>query len=283
MFDLLKRQRKILIAIFLWVFSYIVFSVNILGRRPMAWYDRFVVWTISPLQKLSTKSVNAMVDFSTHYVFLSESSKENEKLRRQIVDLKFRNEELIEAAIENERLRKLLLFRDRIVFPHVSAEVVALDLSSQFQMVRINRGQQDGVEKGQPVLGAGGVIGQVFRLSGHYADVLLGTDRNSSIDGVIQRSRARGTIIGAGRKSFKLKFRYLAISDDVQEGDLVVTSGLDGVFPAGLSVGYVSKVSKPELGLFQDAEIQPSVDFSKIQEVFVILKQTRPELSEVLN
>lgn len=281
MLKFLSRHRQILTVLALVGFSYFVFSLNIERRRTTTWYDQLLLWTIAPLQDLVTSSMRAVHHSWNHYVFLVGLVDENEKLRRRIVDLEFKHEELIESALENERLRKLLLFQERIVAPKISAEVIALDLSTQFQMVRINRGSSDGVVLGMPVLGAGGVVGQIFRVTGAYSDVLLGTDRNSAIDAVVQRSRARGVIVGAGRKSFDMRFKYLSREDDVKLGDLVITSGLDGVFPEGLSIGYVIEVDRPDVGILQAAQIQPTVEFDKIKEVMVILRQDRPGVPEI--
>jgi len=278
MVDLLKRHKKIIIVAFLLSFSYLLFSVNIDRRKPLRWYERALVAIVSPVQKLVTGTVEKFANTWSHYIYLVHTTQENENLRREKAELEFKLAEYVEAALENERLRKLLLFQDRIKAPTISAEIVALDLSSQFKMVRINRGQKSGIEMGMPVLGDGGVVGQIFRVTGNYSDVLLGTDRNSNIDAVVQRSRAQGIIEGAGRKSFSMSFKYLSRVDDVKEGDLVITSGLDGVFPAGLSIGFVTAIDRPEVGIFQGAKVQPTVDFAKIREVMVVLKQNRPDL-----
>jgi rod shape-determining protein MreC len=149
-------------------------------------------------------------------------------------------------------------------------------------MVRIDRGTDDGLALGMAVLGGGGVVGQIFRVMGDYADVLLLTDRNSSVDVIVQRSRARGVLVGAGRKNFNLRFKYLSHVEDVNTGDLVITSGLDRVFPEGLSVGYVTNVTRSTVGIFQEAEVQPTVDFAKISEVIVLLTQKRPAFPKLV-
>jgi len=278
MIDLFKRHKTFIIVAFLLCFSYFIFSVNIEKRKPLYWHERVIIGISAPVQRLMIGIIDGISSTWNHYLYLVATENENDLLRKEKADLEFKLAEYVEAAIENERLRKLLLFRDRIQAPTISAEVIAFDLSSQFQMVRINRGIKARLEVGMPVLGDGGVVGQVFRVTGSYADVLLGTDRNSSIDAVVQRSRAQGIVGGGGRKSFTMRFKYLSRVEDVKEGDLVITSDLDGVFPAGLSIGFITKVDRPEVGIFQNAKIQPSVDFSKIKEIMVILNQDRPEL-----
>lgn len=278
MIEALKRHQKIIIVVVLLSFAYFLFSRSLTKRHNFTWLDRTFLWMITPAQKMVTSVVDGISHGLEKYVKLVGVVEENEKLKNQINEITFKNEELMEAAIENKRLRKLLLFREHINPPQISAEVISLDLSSQFQMFRIDRGEKDDLHPGMAVLGAGGILGQIFRTSGSFSDVLLATDRNSSMDAEVQRSGARGIIVGAGRKAFKMQFKFLSRAEDIKIGDLVVTSGLDGVFPNGLSIGYIIEVDRPEVGIFQQAQIQPTANFAKIKEVLVILKADRPEL-----
>lgn len=123
-----------------------------------------------------------------------------------------------------------------------------------------------------PVLAAEGLVGQIRRTWGRYSDVLLTADKTSAIDVVVQRNGARGILKGTGGDQYySCQMEYLSREDEVNLGDLVVTSGLGHRFPANIPVGNVSKVVKHEFGLYQEAEIKPAVNFSRVEEVLVMI------------
>ena len=118
-----------------------------------------------------------------------------------------------------------------------------------------------------------GIVGKVLRTTPHYSDIITILDNLSSIDAIVQRSRARGIVEGQTDSSCILK--YVLRTDDIETGDVIISSGLDGVYPKGLMLGRVNKVSKKSYGITQDVEVRPSVDFSRLEEVLVILKQDK--------
>ena len=183
-----------------------------------------------------------------------------------------------EMALANERLRSLLEFREQNSPPMIAAEVIGRDPSSWFKSVAINRGEQDGVGKGMAVICPGGVIGRILKTAPHYAIVLLVTDYNSAIDAIVQRTRAKAIVEGKGENQCQLK--YLLRTEEVAVGDIVITSGLSGNFPKGLMVGEIRKVEKVGHGVFQYAEVIPSVDLTKLEEVFVIKDLSLPQREE---
>jgi len=124
------------------------------------------------------------------------------------------------------------------------------------------------------VISAAGVIGQILKTAPHYATVLLITDYNSAIDSIVQRTRAKAIVEGKGENRCQLK--YLLRTEEVAVGDAVVTSGLAGNFPKGLMVGEIKGVDKKGHGVFQYAELVPSVDLTKLEEVFVVMEPIPP-------
>jgi len=172
-----------------------------------------------------------------------------------------------ELELENERLRKLLDFRESLNGDLLTARIIGRDATGLSRTLVIGRGESDGVAKGAAVLAPEGVVGEVFLVSRHAARVLLISDHNSGVDALVQRTRARGIVQGTVDAGCGLK--YVKRTEDVQVGDAVVTSGLDGIFPKGLPIGQVVGVDKRGQGLFQYAEIAPRVDFSQLEEVLV--------------
>jgi len=165
-------------------------------------------------------------------------------------------------------LKELLGFRSTLEGQTQTAQVSGRDPSSLFQSLTIDKGEHEGVHKGFAVLSPLGVLGHVVATSAHAARVLLITDHNSGVDAIVERSRARGIVAGALADGCVMK--YLQRGEDVQVGDRVATSGLDGIFPRGMPIGEVSEVSRNHRGLLQVAVIKPSAPLERIEEVLVV-------------
>jgi rod shape-determining protein MreC len=217
--------------------------------------------------------LNGTVTFATgtwqHYVDLVGVKEENEILREIIEELRRDRIQLLEAQQENERLRSLLAFRERMEQPLLPARVIAWDASGWFQTLVLDRGKNDGVSEGLAVVAVAGVVGQIMECSAHFSRVLLITDPNSSVAAIEQNSRSPGIVEGAGRDKCILK--YLPPSEKVQEGDVLVASGLDRIYPKGIPIGTISRIGREETRIFQDIEVTPFVDFRKLEEVMILL------------
>lgn len=150
------------------------------------------------------------------------------------------------------------------------AQVVAVGASPHSHTLRIARGLDDGVVKGAPVIAPDGVVGIVSQLTGSYADVQLIISPLSAVPAISQRTRSRSTVKGTGDFS-RCKLTYALRTDDLQEGDVLVTAGGPGFFPQGLRIGRAVNVEKKPHGLFLDAEVIPAVDFSRLDEVAVVM------------
>jgi len=150
----------------------------------------------------------------------------------------------------------------------VVAEVIGQDPTSWFKSMTINKGERDGVRKGMAVISPDGVVGQILKTSPNHATVLLITDYNSAVDTIVERTRAKAIVEGKGENRCQLK--YLLRAEEVIVGDVVITSGLGGIFPKGLKVGEITNVDKEGHGIFQYAELVPGVDLTKLEEVAVI-------------
>ncbi len=149
---------------------------------------------------------------------------------------------------------------------------------SDHNTIQINKGTQNGLKAGQAVITVGGVVGYIFKPGTFTSQVLLITDRYSVVDGVIARSRARGIV--EGKNSSTCALRYVEKSEDVMQGDLVVTSGLDNIFPKGFPVAKVETVENKSFSVSLKVELKPVVDPDKIEEVFVILNAANEDLSD---
>ncbi|OPY01335.1 MAG: Cell shape-determining protein MreC precursor [Syntrophus sp. PtaB.Bin001] len=137
----------------------------------------------------------------------------------------------------------------------------------------INKGQAHGIKVGMPVVAGSGVVGRVIETSWHASRVLLLIDENSNVDAIVQGGRGQGILQGASNNHCVLK--YVPKMEDVRIGDAVITSGICGVFPKSWLLGTVFRVTKGESGLFQRVDVNPAVDFSKLEEVLVLTSQKK--------
>lgn len=277
-FFLFRRYTLSAFIVILLLFALILMSLRVKQRRGLDFFDAFLVELCSPFQRVSTFAIKAVHGVFHQYIFLVHLQKENALLKRRLTELQEENHQLKELALANERLRSLLQFREKNSPTMIAAEVIGQDPSSWFKSVTINRGEKDGVGKGMAVICPEGVIGRILKTAPHYAIVLLVTDYNSAIDAIVQRTRAKAIVEGKGENQCQLK--YLLRTEEVAVGDIVITSGLSGNFPKGLMVGEIRKVEKVGHGVFQYAELIPSVDLTKLEEVFVITESSLPPREE---
>lgn len=208
----------------------------------------------------------------SHYVFLIQTQQENKRLRKQLTLLKQENIRLREMESANERLRKVLQLKSGLSGPSQVAEVVGRGPSPFLQSIFINKGRRDGLVRGMPVLLPEGVVGRLEKTSGHYSQVILLNDPGFAVDCLVQRSRVRGVLTGLpGGGNCLLK--YIARTEDIRAGDIVITSGLDQVFPKGLILGRVLHVDSKVKGLFLFVEVVPECKASQIEEVLIFQKK----------
>ncbi len=263
-----RYSLPIFIVLFL-LLALILMSLRAKQRKGVDFFDAFVMEVCSPFQKGATFMIKTVQGTFQQYVFLIGLEEENRRLKQKIAQLQEQNHQMKEMKLANERLRELLQFREKNSSSMIGAEVIARDPSSWFKSVTIDKGERDGVKKGMAVISSAGVIGQILKTASHYAIVLLLTDYNSAIDSIVQRTRAKAIVEGKGENRCQLK--YLLRADEVAVGDIVVTAGLGGNFPKGLMIGEIKRVDKQGHGVFQYAELAPSVDLTKLEEVFVIV------------
>jgi rod shape-determining protein MreC len=202
------------------------------------------------------------------YVNLVGVRQENAWLRKRVRELEARSDRMADLENQSARLQSLLDLRDSMPGQAVAVRITSVDLKGLFRTATLNKGERDGIVRMMAVVAPQGVVGHVVATSPNAARVLLLEDGSSGVDAIVQRSRARGIVEGGSRGGCVLK--YVKRREDLQVGDRVVTSGMDGIFPKGLPIGEITAIIPGELGLFQSAEVQPAVDLSKLEEVLVV-------------
>jgi rod shape-determining protein MreC len=215
------------------------------------------------------------------YVNLVNTTRQNDELRAEVRGLQSRVAVLSEAERENLRLRELLQFSSERQLRGVTASVIGGDPSGWVKGVVVDKGSSSGIAPGMAVIHPQGVVGQVVSVTASSARVLLVSDHASGVDVLMETSRARGVVEGAGEQVCELKFVTKDVS--VRVGEQVITSGMDGVYPKGLLVGQVAQVGNSAAGLFQPVEIKPAVDFARLEEVLLVPSAASAAGTAVLN
>lgn len=269
MFSFFQRWREPLLVVALLVVPLGSFlSSGHRGREPNL-ADRAVLATSAPIQSALTWGLSTVTDAVSGYIALKGAHREAQACRGQLSQSHATLNTLKEAEAENERLKRALAYTETTSEPEIMARIIGVNPSSQFQSVRVNRGENDGVHVGMPVVTPDGVVGQVIRAVGDSADVMLLTDAASRIGAVIQRNRVRASVVGAG-DGHELSLEFIRREDELIDGDVVITAGSDGVFPRGLRIGTVRSVSRPNVGMFLGGRVTPAVDIDRVEEVLIV-------------
>jgi rod shape-determining protein MreC len=202
------------------------------------------------------------------YFYLVGVRRENAELVRQLEEYKQRQVRFHEAQQALTRLEALLDLKRQVALPVIGARVIAYDPSLWSRSAIIDQGKAQGVKAGLPVLAPQGLVGRVVEVYPQYSKVMLIVDRKSGADAMVQRTRVRGVLKGKGGNRCSLEF--VPKNADVQVGDLVLASGLVGLYPKGLVFGKVTAANKKNPGVFQEIEVTPSADLSTLEEVLVV-------------
>jgi rod shape-determining protein MreC len=275
---LYRRFRDAALCIVLLALPFFVLRANLKDPSRTNAFDRVILEASAPIQYGTTQFAQGVSAVLQEYVYLVDVKHDNDRLRSENARLLDDNNRLATSATENRRLRRLLQLRDELRGNLLSAQVIGKEVSPYFRVTRVvlDRGERDHVRPGMPVLTADGLVGQIRRTYSKYADVLLTADKTSAIDVVVQRNGARGMLKGTGaEENYICQLEQLSRDDDVQPGDIVVTSGLGQRFPAAILVGEIKEVTKREFGLYQEATVMPAVHFSRLEEVLVLTAGSR--------
>jgi len=202
------------------------------------------------------------------YFYLVGVERENAELRRQLEEYKQRQVRFHEAQESLTRLESLLDLKRQVALPVIGARIIAYDPSLWSRSAIIDQGKAQGVKEGLPVLAPQGIAGRIVEVYPQYSKVMLIVDRKSGADAMVQRTRVRGVLKGKGGNRCSLE--YVPKNADVQVGDLVLASGLVGLYPKGLVFGKVTAANKKNPGVFQEIEVTPNVDLSTLEEVLVV-------------
>jgi rod shape-determining protein MreC len=266
------RRSRLLLAIL--VLGHLVaISNQVDGGGGASLLQRWLLSVLSPLQAAGAGLVRGVASGWTSYLGLRGVRQENRRLAERLRGLELEAQQRRQEAEEAQRLRDLLGLQRVLPLPTMVAHVIARDGTPWYRTVTLDRGSADGVRLNAPVLSPDGVVGRVIARGRHAARVQLLLDEVSGAGARIERSRITGVVSGHGRAglapSGDLAMKYVPMLSDVVVGDVVVSSGLDRIFPPGLLIGRVRFV-KTGAGLFKEILVAPSARFDSLEEVLIV-------------
>lgn len=270
MWDWLVKHHRHVIVLLILILTFQLAYSDIFSRGPLVGPSKLIFEGGAGIMSGVAGVFNGIRKTWNNYIVLIDVKKENVELKDQVAMLQMKLKLLQDIEIRYQNILNVL----NLPLPHknlsyVTAIVSARDMNSIFKSIIVNKGELDGIKKGNGVLSTAGVVGRVVKLTPHAAEILLLTDADSYIEGIDEKSRIRGIVNGAG--SDKLKFLYILSGDPINAGDTLITGGKDGVFPEGIMIGTVTEVKgNPQGWLFKDITIKPSVDINRLNYVMVI-------------
>lgn len=280
MLKFLTVNKKILIAFLLLIGIFVLLSPEIKENSRFYLFERPFAYTINLIQSGFGLVFKGGSSVWNGYIDLIGVKEENRRLTEENKRLRAESIHLQEKSLAYDRLMQLLKMKEALNVEYAVASIVAKDPMNWYRAVVINKGEKDGLRPNMGVITADGVVGRIVKTAPGYSRVLLLSDRNSAIAGLIQRTRNEGIIAGSEGKVLRLN--YIMIDSDVQKGDLVLTSGTDSIFPEGIVIGRVSGVESPKNALFHSIEVAPSVDLSRVREVMVLKTPGAPVIERLL-
>lgn len=249
-------------------FIAVIFSFVLMTYQSKKGHALSVDFISGPLNHLHAASNSFAEAVKRPFRMIALREKENVELKKKVSALELEREKYHEALLENKRLKELLSLKEDKKKYVVSAKVIARGVDNWTHTLLIDKGAKDGVTKDMTAITPRGLAGKVTSVSDSYSYILLINDINMSSAVRLQGSRVEGVLSGTGSRRCIMK--YVPFEEEVKAGDIVITSGLDMLFPPGISVGYVTKADKKiGSGNFQYIEVQPFQDSEKIEEVVI--------------
>ena len=276
------------------LFIFLVIALVILGglaaftagnRAAVTWVEDAINTVAQPIQRISVRASNSIIDFFERVFKTSDADRENEQLKVRIAQYEIMENELNNLRQENQRLKELLDYADTVEeYERVTAPVIGRSQGIWFNQFTVGAGRNQGVEEDMAVINGAGLVGRVTSVSANTCKVTAIIDSTSDVSVIVERTRDYGFVRGlleAGGGDDTMELYFLPMGNDLVPGDVLVTSGADGVFPRGLSVGSVLEVSRSsEDAEDRDALVSPTVDFLRLEEVVILTHGPEEEEEE---
>jgi rod shape-determining protein MreC len=272
------RQRTGYLFLGVIVGHIILISAQVNTKRGVPMLEAVTFGVFAEIQRGAWAVVEGARGGWEGYFALQQVRQENERLRQELGQLQVRLQEERALAQQSRGLQHLLELRQRTELATTGATVIAGAAAADFRTVTVDKGTGDGLRPDQAVISPAGVVGRVIMPSARAAKVQLLIDRNASAGALVERSRAQGVVLGDGGD--RLHMEYVSSTADVVVGDLVVTSGIEGIYPKGFVIGQIESIERGA-GMFSSIVIAPAVDYASLEDVLVVL--TPPQVGDAMS
>jgi rod shape-determining protein MreC len=272
MFQFLRDRRATFFLLVVVASLFVLMAVQVRQGGPVS-SEGFFLRLASPLVRASSALTGGVSGVWSDYVNLRGTRHRNAELEQEVTSLRMELQKLEEARLQNDRLRSLLDLKEGMATPTVAAHVIANNAMGLSHTVLVDRGSTSGLKPNMAVVSSMGVVGRVWTVSPNVSKIQLLTDAEAGTAVLVQRTRVQGILLGNGSELVSLE--YVSTHDDVAEGDLLVTSGQDGIYPKGLPVALVDQVGDSR-GILRAIQAAPRVDFRRLEEVLILLRSDIP-------
>jgi rod shape-determining protein MreC len=270
------RQRTGYLFLAVTVGHIILISAQVNTKRGVPMLEAVTFGVFAEVQRGAGSVIEGVEGGWEGYFALQQVRQENERLRQELGQLQVRLQQERAVAQQSRGLQQLLELRQRTELSTTGATVIAGAAAPDFRTVTVDKGTTDGLRPDQAVIAPAGVVGRIIMPSARASKVQLLIDRNASAGALVERSRAQGVVLGSGAD--RLRMEYVSSTADVKLGDLVVTSGIEGIYPKGFVIGQIESLDRGA-GMFSSIVIAPAVDYSSLEDVLVVL--TPPTIDAV--
>ena len=268
MLDIRRRTGVLLIVVT--VAQLVLISVQVQSKSGLPVFQEVTFGVFARIQGGTWSALRSVRDVWSNYVWLRGARAENETLKKQLAELQVELQQQQALASRSTKLQQLLSLQTSTNLPTLAAEVIAGNPNPGMLTITIGRGSADGVQADMAVIAPAGVVGRIVGPPAtHASRVQLLIDRNAAAGALTERNRSGGMVVGSDRDP-PLVMDLVSNMSDIKPGDLVIASGVDGIYPKGFAIGRVES-SERGSGLYRAITVRPSVDFSSLEEVLVVL------------
>jgi rod shape-determining protein MreC len=270
----LFTNKYFILLLVVTVLLLVLAALYTVDRQSVTFGEDVIGAVITPFQSLITAVSGGVGNFFGYFADMDALKSENARMSGEIDTLSGEIRKLEEHKLENERLRRMLALQDSMYgYTLAAAEVIAKDAGNWFDAFTINKGTNDGLAARMAVITTGGLVGHIYEIGANWAKVISIIDAKSGAGAVVVRTRDTALVESDAQLQQEglCKMTYLPKSASVIPGDIIETSGLGGIYPKGLLIGKIREIRPETAGISQYAIIEPSADFERVSEVFVIV------------
>jgi rod shape-determining protein MreC len=279
MLDIRKRTGVVFLIVL--VAQVLLVSAQVQTRSGVRVIEAVSFGAFSRVQSVTSSGISGVRDVWSNYSELRGAREENQALKQRLAETEVRLQEQRALAARTEKLNELLGLKTAAPLPTIAAQVIGGNPNATpgIREITIDRGTADGVLLSMAVIAPGGIVGRVVGYpAAHAARVQLIIDRNAAVGALIERTRVGGMVVGSAEQP-PLALEMVSNLADVQQGDAVVSSGIDGIYPKGYAIGWIDGIERGR-GLYLGLTVRPAVDFNSLEEVLVVLIPPRPAILE---